>query len=261
MKVYDIDGNAYVIEQSEIGLQTKRNNVNLVAEFLGIAQTYLNKTSIEYKDGDTIMYKSTATNGIDCSTYTWLCLMGYGYESTPYYTHQYKSPYAWKANTDFDWSINPMEYKNSRYEDGSNPTEVVRVAAQMARWMSERSQIVLLDNGFVDVLPGDIVFWARKDRQTGNWVHPTWYKKISHVGIVLTKEDAPNTYIDSNGITRNWDKTKYPYKHQIIDVRVETPPCQTLHWLEECQEDSTNVYENNINTVVLVCRPDLGALS
>lgn len=261
MIVYDINGNTYVIGQDGMGLQTKKNNSGLVTEFLAVAQSYLNRNGLEYKDGDTIMYKSTETNGIDCSTYTWLCLMGYDYESTPYYTHQYKNPSAWKSNTDFEWAINPMEYKNSRYADGSNPTETVRVSAQIGRWMAERSQIVPIDNGFIDVQPGDIVFWARKDSQTGDWVRPTWYKKINHVGIVLTKEDAPNTYIDSGGTTRNWDKTKYPYKHQIIDVRIETPPCQTLHWLEECQEDPTNVYLNNVNTVVMVCRPDFGALS
>lgn len=260
MNVYDINGNVYAIGQNAGGLEIKRNNLELVTEFLGVARSYLNKSDLVYADGNTIFYTDQATNGIDCSTYVILCLMGYAYELTPYYTHQYISPDAWKANSEFEWSINPREYKNSKYADDSATTEIIHVAAQIGRWMVERSQIVPLDNGFTDVLPGDIVFWARKDSQTGEFVHPTWYKKINHVGIILTKEDAPDTYVDSGGTTRNWDKTKYPYKHQIIDVRIETPPCQTLHWLEEGQEDQTNVYVNNVNTVCLVCRPDLGAL-
>lgn len=262
MALYDVNGNEITFESTGGNLITvKKNNTVLVNDFLSVAQTYLNQNSLVYRDGDTIMYKSTATNGIDCSTYAWLCLMGYDFQSTPYYTELYKSPDSWVANvSNHKWAINARNYKISRYEDGSEPNEVVHLACQFARWMEERNQVVPLTNGFIDVLPGDVIFWARKDIDTGEWMHPTWYKKINHIGFVLSKEDAPNTYIDGNGNTQTWDKTKYPYKHTIIDVRVETPPCQTLHWLEEGQEDPTNVYKNNVNTVVMVCRPDFGAL-
>lgn len=256
MAIYDIDGNALSTDSTSF----KRNNLSLVSEFLNVAQSYLNQNTIEYKDGDTILYKSTATNGIDCSTFVNLCLMGYSFNDTPYYTHSYKDPTSWRANSNYDWSINPLQYQISRYIDNSNPTEIVRLACQLGRWMFSRGQEISLSNGFADVLAGDVVFYARKDQDTGDWKNPTWWKHINHVGIILSKEDAPNTYVDGQGVTRNWDKTKYPYKHTIIDVTSITPPCSTTHWLEEGQEDSTNIYENNVNTVCLVCRPDFGAL-
>lgn len=261
MAIYDVNGNE-ISTASEQSTQTvKKNNDALVADFLTVAQTYLNQTSIEYKDGNTILYKSTATNGIDCSTYVNLCLMGYTFSETPYTTHQYKDPTAWVANTSsHEWAINPLQYKISRYADGSEPNEMVRLACQLGKWMYSRNQVVPMGNGFIDVLAGDVVFWARKDQVTDQWLHPTWWKKISHVGLILSKENAPNTYVDGSGVTRNWDKTKYPYKHTILDVRNETPPCQTNHWLEEGQEDSTNLYTNNVNTVCLICRPDFGAM-
>lgn len=260
MPIYDISGN--LVSSQADTVTVKSNNWVLTNEFLSVAESYLDKTELIYKDGDTIFYKNTATNGIDCSTYATLCLMGYPYEKTPYSTHQYKNPDSWEANyIDYDWAINPREYKVSRFADGSNPSEGIHLACQIARWMYERCQVVPLTNGFADVMPGDVVFWARKDSTTGDYVHPTWFKKINHVGFIYSKEMAPDTYIDSSGNTRTWDKTKYPYKHKIIDVRVETPPCQTLHWLEEAQEDPTDIYHNNVNTVVMICRPDFGSLS
>ena len=258
---YDFNGNPITLDSDAVHTTYKRNNDALVSDFLSVAQTYLGQTSIEYKDGDTVFYKSTATNGIDCSTYVGLCLMGYSFEETPYYTHQYKDPTAWEANeAEHNWAICNLKYKISRYIDGSNPTEMVRLACQLGRWMYERNQAVSMDGGFIDVQPGDIVFWGKKVSGTDEWSHPTWWKHINHVGIILSKEDAPNTYIDGEGNTQTWDKSKYPYKHTIIDVGNTTPPCRTTHWLEEGQEDPTNVYANNVNTVCLICRPDLGAL-
>lgn len=258
MNVYDIYGN--LVDFGGSALTVKRNSDALVTEFLAVAQTYLNQTDITYKDGDTIFYKSTATNGIDCSTFVGLCLMGLEYQMTPYYTHQYTNPNNLVINPNYNWAIRPMSYQISRYIDGSNPTENVRLACQLGRWMESRGQKVPLTNGFADVRAGDIVFWGKKVSGTDEWSHPTWWEHINHVGIILSKEDAPNTYIDGNGNTQTWDKSKYPYKHTIIDVGNTTPTCRTTHWLEEGQEDPTNVYVNNVNTVVMICRPDLGAL-
>ena len=263
MAIYDINGNEILADadSKQAHFSVKRNNMALANEFLTVAQTYLNQTSIQYKDGDTILYKSSATNGIDCSTFVNLCLMGYTFSETPYVTHNYIQPSAWEANSeDYDWAICPLKYQISRYIDGTNPTEMVRLACQVGRWMYERNQVVPMSNGFADVRAGDVVFYARKDSTTQDYVNPTWWKHINHVGIILSKEDAPNTYVGGDGVTRNWDKTKYPYKHTIIDVGNTTPTCRTTHWLEEGQEDSTNIYENNVNTVCLVCRPDFGAL-
>lgn len=258
MPVYDISGNE-IVSDVEIPptITAKRNDDNLVTEFLTTARSYLGKTDLEYKDGDTIFYKTTATNGIDCSTFVGLCLMGYAYEDSPYYTHQYKQFDAWEANT--DWAVATMRYKISRYIDGHNPDERLRLACQFARWMQERSQSVPMTNGFQDVMPGDVVFWGHRLSSTGEWMHPDWYLHINHIGIILTREPAPDTYV-VGGTTYTWDKVKYPFKHQIIEVTAVTPPCITSHWLEEGQEDPNKIYVNNVNTVVAICRPDLGAL-
>ena len=254
--IYDVDGN--VITTDSQTLTYRRNPLAHVTEFLAVAQTYLNQSSIEYKDGDTPMWVTGATNGIDCSTFVMFCMLGIPYSKSPYATGVYGGPTALSANTtDYEWAMNPMKYGISRYIDGSNPTEMVRLACQFGRWMQSRGQEVSLDNGFADVLPGDIVCWHMKARSTDEWVRPTWWNHINHIGIILTKEDAPNTYVDGNGVTRDWDKSKYPYKHTIIDVGNTTPPCRTTHWLEEGQEDSTNVYANNVNAIAIVCRPDL----
>ena len=262
MTLYDTDGNAIIVGENRVDVDVKtvkRNDEDLVGQFLNVARSYLGQTSITYKDGDTVFYKDTATNGIDCSTYVGLCLMGYAFEDTPYYTGNYHSVDSWVENAVYNWAINVLGYKCSRFIDGHNPDEKVRLACQMARWMIERGQSVPMDNGFRDVMPGDIVWWGRKTSD-GEWYRPDWYLHINHIGIVLTRETPPDTYV-SGGVTYTWDKEKYPFKHQIIEVTALTPPpCVANYWLERGQEDPTKVDINNVNTVVAICRPDFGAL-
>lgn len=262
MAVYDIAGNRI---SADTDVQTvKRNDESLVEEFLAVAQSYLNQTSIVYSDGGTIFYQETVTNGIDCSTFVGLCLMGYPFNKSPYYTRKFKKFDEWEANTeDYNWPVATMRYTVSRFTDGHNPDERLRLACQFARWMTDRGQLVPMKDGFRDVEPGDVVFWGHKQASTGDWIHPDWYLHINHIGIVLTKEPAPDTYEYTSGgstITANWDKIKYPFKHQIIEVTAVTPPCINTHWLEEGQEDVNKIYVNNVNTVVAICRPDLGSL-
>lgn len=260
MAIYDINGSELV--SAATVQRVSRNNEEFVTEFLSVAQSYLEQEDIEYSDGNTIFWKSTASNGIDCSTFVGLCMMGYPYAKSPYATHQYKAIDAWEANTaDYKWALPTVRYKISRYADGSNPNENIRLGSQLCRWMEERGQSVPLSNGFRDVMPGDIVFWAAKYSSTGEWVNPTFYRNISHVGIVLTKEAAPNTYVDGNGNTRQWDKAKYPYKHTIIEVTNVDPPCIMSRWLERRQEDASYMWDSNVNTIAMICRPDFGALS
>ena len=259
MPIYDVSGNL-VLSANTGMLTVKKNNKEYVDEFLAVARSYLGQTSIEYNDGNTIFYKETSTNGIDCSTFVGLCLMGYAFEDSPYYTHQYKAFDSWVENSEYDWSVATMRYQISRYIDGHNPDERLRLACQFARWMDERGQSVPMTNGFRDVMPGDIVFWGHRRQSTGEWVHPDWYLHINHIGIVLSKEPAPNTF-EVNGVTYNWNKLKYPFKHTIIEVTAVTPPCINTNWLEMGQEDATKIYANNVNTVVAICRPDLGALT
>lgn len=262
MSIYDVHGNK-IIEDATAGVMLKRNDTELVSQFLAVARSYLNHSEIEYEDGNTVFYNTGATNGIDCSTFVGLCLMGYTFEESPYYTHQYKQFDAWEANT--DWAVATMRYTASRYIDGHNPDERLRLACQFAKWMTDRGQLVPMKDGFRDVMPGDIVFWGHKSSSTGEWIHPDWYLHINHIGIILSKELAPDTYeyetAGGNVVTANWDKIKYPFKHQIIEVTAVTPPCINTHWLEEGQESTTKIYANNVNTVVAICRPDLGALA
>lgn len=262
MIAYDINGTPVTFGEGNGEITVKRNDPNMVNDFLNVAKTYLGKTSIQYKDGDTIFYTNQSTNGIDCSTYAGLCLMGYTFEQTPYSTGVFVNPDTWVGNDEKIWSLSTLKYKVSRFIDGSNPDEKIHLACQFARWMSDRNQVVPLGNGFRDVMPGDVVFWAAKDKTTKDWLHPTWYRHISHIGFVLSKEDAPDTFV-VDGTTYTWDKTKYPFKHVIIEVYdggAGVAPCQTNRYLEIRQEDPTNVYYSNVNTIAMIGRPDFGAL-
>lgn len=262
MSVYDINGRAIVVDggagdQSKITV--KRNSETLVSSLLSVAQTYLNKTSISYEQ-TTILDTASSNYYIDCSTYVILCLMGYPFEQTPYYTGRFIPPGTWVANSAYKWAIDVNNYKISGYTDGRDPNKRVRTASQIANWMQSRNQVVPLTNGFRDVLPGDVVFYGAHKSSTGDWNQPDRFLHINHVAFIYSVEAAPDTYVDGNGVTRNWDKDKYPYKHTIIDVGVSTPTCRTTHWLEEGQEDPSNIYANNVNTIAIICRPDLGAM-
>lgn len=262
MPIYDISGNEIVPDFPE-QVTLQRNSEELVTEFLTVAQSYLNQTSLTYADGETIFYDKTKMNGIDCSTYVGLCMMGYPFEETPYYTRVPKDIDAWEENPDYDWSVATIRYTASRWIDGHNPDERLRLACQFARWMTDRGQLVPMKDGFRDVMPGDIVFWGHRRQSTGEWIRPDWYLHINHIGIVLTRELAPDTYTyTESGTTYTipWNKSKYPFKHQIIEVTDVTPPCTTQNILEKGQESTSKIYVNNVNTIVAICRPDLGAL-
>lgn len=261
MAIYDVNGSPIVASGSGSSVTVKKNNTDYVTEFLAVAQSYLNHTEIEYKDGNTPIWQKSG-NGIDCSTFVGLCLMGYSYEKSPYVTGQSINPDTWKENSaDYDWALPTIRYKISRFIDGSNPDENIRLACQIARWMAERGQEVPLTNGFRDVEPGDIVTWATRKQSTGEYSNPTWYRYISHIGIILSKEDAPNTFVDDDGQTRTWNKTKYPFKHQIIEVTLETPPCINTRWLERKQENEAYMWGSCVNTIAGIFRPDFGAMT
>ena len=259
--LYDFNGK--ILVNPEIQVESKKNNPNIVEQFLNVARSYLGQTDIEYKDGDTIIWTNNATNGIDCSTFVSLVLMGWNYEQTPYYTHRYINRDSWQNNSDYNWSSATIQYKLSRFIDGHDNSERMRLACQLGAWMEQKGTKVSLDNGFRDVQPGDIVFWAYKSRSTGTWTRPTWYRHITHVGIVLSKEAAPDTYeYTYNGVVHSgaWDKEKYPFKHTIIEATTTTPPVTIHRYLEFKQDDATAIYDANVNTISMVCRYDLGSL-
>lgn len=262
MILYNFKGEEININGSQ--LTVKQNNDELIDDFLSVASSYLNRDDIEYKDGLTVIWMDTATNGMDCSTFVSLCLMGWNYYESPYYTHRYINRDSWVGNPSHNWSLSTIQYKISRFIDGHNPDERIRLACQLARWMRDRGCYVPMGNGLQDVRKGDIVFWGIKRRATNEWYNPTWYEHISHIGIVYDIEDAPNTYdyTDSQGNrhTGTWDKSRFPFKHTIIECTNVTPCVTTYRYLERGYDDPTNVYESNYNTLVMICRPDLGAL-
>lgn len=262
MAFYDFYGN--VISFGGTQLNVKKNNPAYVAEFLAVARSYLGKTDIEYDDGNTIFYKSTETHGIDCSTFVGLCMMGLAYEDTPYYTGNYVNPDNLEANANYDWALPVIKYKVLRYIDGYEPQEMAyaKTGGRQARWMVERGLSVPMTNGFRDVEPGDIVCWGRKRAGTDEWLNPNTYLHMNHIAIINTKEAAPNTYTDINGNTQTWDKSKYPFKHTVIEVTAVTPsPCINTLILENGMENPLDVWHNNVNTVVAILRPDMGALA
>ncbi len=205
---------------------------------------------------------ATATNLIDCSTFVGLVLRGYPLDDTSYISaNALRDPTAWVANSDYAWAIDPYDWKNIS-KPGESASRL-RWAAQLAQWMIERCQVVPMDSGLANVMPGDVLFWARKDSSTGTWVEPQRYRHISHVGICLSREKTPTDDADV-------DYTVYPYKHMTIEAGRETYDtdgttvlvgCIRSKLLETEPDDSAD-YEttNNIHTLVLVCRPDLGSI-
>lgn len=233
--------------ESLVGKTTRRNNPTNVSDMLTVARSWLNGTSLVYGT-TTILDKSTSTTSIDCSTFAGLVLRGISYEESPYYTNNWGSPSALIANPNKEWSLNPFEWENKI--NTSDPLSPVRKAAQLAQWMADQGWVVPMDEHLANVRPGDIAFWARKESD-GTYLNPTRFMHITHIAIVTSRDPAPTD-------DATWDRVKYPYKHKCIEVTAVTPPCTEDNlWLEKGQEDPTDEQHTNINTLVLVCRPDL----
>lgn len=275
-----------IVDLYEHGRGTQRqNNHTSVSEIADVARSY-HKARYQ-PDGVTpvFLYDQDHTplgskydpnseeyaGAIDCSTYIGLVLRGIPVEKSPYAhlinaqiedgeqdegdenngSDDYPTdedvapgdsphdPASVLANVaDYGWAINPFEWKLP-VVPGGDP-KPVRTASQLAQWMYERGQAVEIDDVFSNLMPGDIIFWAKKDKD-GNWVQPNRFKHISHVAICCSRYDAP----DEDG----WP-TGYPYKHTMLEVTT-IKPYVLNRTLEKCSPGS----------VVLVCRPDLGALT
>lgn len=247
---YAYHSDAKTEDSGSYGVTVRKNNTTFVNEFLAIAETYRNHTGMTYGQS-TIFDRSTSTNSIDCSTFVGLCLRGYTFSRTPYATGRYVSPDTWTANPNYVWTINPFDYENA-LDAGGETTSKVRTASQIAEWMVKRGLMVPMDKHLANLEPGDILFWARKNSSTNSWVDPNRYMRINHIAICKSKEPAPTD-------DPNWDVTKYPYKHELIEAGtdVDNSPIR-VRVVEDGQDDPTNIYYNNINTLVLICRPDLG---
>ena len=122
--------------------------------------------------------------------------------------------------------------------------------------MIERGQTVPIDRYYANIEPGDVLFFARHDSTTNDWVEPLRLKHINHVAICIAKEKATNA--------GGWDVTTYPWKHTYAEVEHEdeTAPdgVVKIKILEQPQGDKSAIFNNNINTLCLVCRPDFGSI-
>jgi hypothetical protein len=147
------------------------------------------------------------------------------------------------------WSVNPFDYDAS---DGVYSGHC-RTAAQLAKWMISQGQEVILDPKLCNLEPGDILFYARKDSQTGEWVQPNRFMHINHVAMCYSK-----TRMAADA--QDWDASKYPFKHELVEVTLVTGAVNKTV-VENDWDDPTKIYDNNVNTLCLVCRPDLGALA
>lgn len=248
----------------------RRNNPEYVSAMMTIAQSYMaansdtilrNSKHFEYGN-NSILQVSTSTNLIDCSTFVGLVMRGYALSETSYMADvSLRNPSAWVAKSGVAWAIDPFDFKVVS-KPGEDPSRL-RWASQLAEWMIERSQVVPMSSGLAEVMPGDILFWARKDASTGTWVEPLRYRHISHVGFCLSRTKTPSDDADV-------DATVYPYKHMTIEVGHETYDTDGVTVLEGCVKSKLLEAEpadpadwettNNIHTLVLVCRPDLGSI-
>ena len=208
-------------------------------------------------------------NAIDCSTFVGLVLRGIPFKESPYaslledsgtldeddkdngdetgnddehddiYDGDLWDPLNLKANPDYSWSINPMDWKLKK---NVNKEELypVRTASQLAQWAFERGWAIPLDPLFTNLEPGDLIFWAKK--KNGEYRQPNRYKQISHVAICISKYVRPESDVNF--------PEKYPWKHTTYEVSTSAPYILNKT-LEKCSPDD----------VVMICRPDLGSLS
>ena len=65
MPIYDINGNPIVIGGGE-GITIKRNNAEMVKQFLDVARSYLNQSGMTYQDAQTIFDSASNIHGVDC---------------------------------------------------------------------------------------------------------------------------------------------------------------------------------------------------
>lgn len=252
---------------------TSRNNSTYVDEIVNVAKSYYNQKDendnyrMHYDSSNTVLTEAgyNGKGGIDCSTYVGLILRGIPFEDTDYATGTQSGEGGssdqdadddssgtikkqYNANPDYEWSINPHDYEfaESPFSINKHP---VRSAASMAYWMECMGRRVWIDDHLANLLPGDIVFFARKDSTTDEWIQPNRYKHISHVAIITGKIAAPQD--------ANWDTTKYPYAHEMYEV-TGTPGACTYRTFENANH--SNIYSNGTGTLVMIARPDLGSI-
>ena len=244
-------------------ITTKKGNPVYIGEISALARDwYSHRNDIVggskamVYGSNSILSTSSYTREIDGSTFVGMLLRGYSFLQTPYATGQGASPNSWTGNTAYNWAFNPFDYTNYSRADSLSRTKV-RYASQMAEMMIERGQTVPIDKYYANIEPGDVLFFARHDSTTNDWYEPLSLKHISHVAICIAKEKATSA--------DGWNTTTYPWKHLFAEAghEDETTPDGVIkiRTLEQPQGDTSAMFENNINTLCLVCRPDFGSIS
>lgn len=244
---------SYSAEAESVCKCTTRNDLMLVDQFTAIATTYYNGRSdmrsdrslnMQYGD-NTVLDTTSDTNQIDSATFVGLVLRGIPYAESPYYTYNYGDSIV--ANPNYAWAYNPQYYQY-KVTPVTNPRPV-RTASQIAEWLVNQSRMVPIDASFVNIQPGDIIFYARKDSQ-GDWLSPNTYMNIDTVGICISSEPAEAA------------RAQFPYSHTVLFVTeagADTPCFATV--VAEDEDTVTPSQSINRHTLCLVCRPDLGTLS
>lgn len=273
-----------------------RPNEEIVKEVLDVAFSYKarhayirfpNEPGEPLQDRYIMMYGSNSCLNptfnigqrmIDCSTFIGLVLRGIRYEDTPYnletypweeyagiiYQHYNTAQYV--ANPKYKWSFNSSLYPylllpevpdSIWYPDS-------RRAAQLANILADLGREVMRDDQLVNVVPGDLVFFAHKSADTNEYLEPLRFRHINHVVLITKVELAdPDMYKDED----SWNFDKYPYAHHYIDVHGGTKheewrdiyddprdPVKT-GIMEQLGDNVDDIYHNSMATIVGVFRP------
>lgn len=209
-----------------------KNNMKCAAQFLSVGESYYQNRytgttpTFSYGTHHTALDEEyDGGNEIDCSSFVGLMLRGIPYEKSPYYTVNSDdtgtivdgdddsgsgdnsgdgdgtSIIGPAANTrDYSWATNPSYFKLANIPGGQ--PKYVRTAAQLGELFSKLGRAIPLTKGFVNVEPGDIIFWA-KTNADGSYRQPNRFMHISHVAVCYSKMNPPGdfTYGSQVGVT------------------------------------------------------------
>ena len=265
----------------------RRNSSSLVAQMLDVAWSYYRVRGTE--DNHRFVYGHTNAidpgftaggNELDCSGLIGLMLRGIPYEHSRYVNISNGIG----ANGKYSWTVDPYDFENVN-DAGEDPSPV-RSAAQLGEWMNNSGLRISCGEDFQEVEPGDIIFYAKKKRENiEEWAEADRYMHISHVSVCANRI-RPAAY--NGGHAYNAGDFAYfdgtaasslgiaPGIHECM-VSDTSPSPDNDNWrfvvnghyyhtmLEATDTDQVvmnRVLELNLPyRIVMICRPDLGAVT
>ena len=244
------DANAH--GNSVATFRTTRNNPLYVRQICDVAETYYEHRS-DSTDGvadmqygvDSATRIDSYTKQIDCSTYVTLCLMGIPYTDTQYYTKTDTPASSLVPNPQYTWSIDPRLYDYYPDDLTGEPNGGAR-ASQLAEWMIDMGWRVPKDKKLLNLEVGDILFYARTNEAGSQLAQPDRFMCINHIAICTDKQ-------------KNISGTGLPYTYTLTEV-TNVKPCVRKKVVEDGWDTPDVINVNNYNTLVLICRPDLGSI-